>query len=87
MVCTGDGDAGGHCCWVSGVVCSALEVVDGLPRCSFMSAGQAMQGNTEWELLPIGLAFAKDHPGYDCYDWPQNIPNLTGGKCCWNGEL
>lgn len=63
-----------------------LVVDGGRIWCAFMLAGESMLGNPEWEGLPVGLAFARDLPGFDCYDWPQNISKVMAGrgsKCCW----
>lgn len=89
-ICTGRGDVdGGHCCWIGGTVCEVLEVVDGMPRCPFMLAGAPMLGNPEWEALSVGEFFRNGFPGYDCRDWPQNIPEVMSdgvGLCCWQGD-
>lgn len=88
-MCVGAGPDGQHCCQVDGADCEALVHVGGVPQCSFMLAGEPMLGNPEWEWLPVGRHFAVEFPGFDCADWPQNIPEVMGnpalGKCCWEG--
>lgn len=88
VVCLGKGNTdGGHCCWVSGKVCEVLVVVDDIPRCPFMLRGEKLLGNPAWEKLPIADWFRRAHPTYDCGDYPQNIPNIDGGLCCWTSKL
>lgn len=86
MVCDGDGRGQGHCCVIRGVVCEFLLFVGGTPRCPFMLAGVRMSGHRMWERSPVGRFFADQYPGFDCADWPQNIPeamNAGRGLCCW----
>lgn len=87
-ICTGTGSNGDHCCIIRGEICPALTYAEGIPRCSFVLSGSdPAPGNPFWERLPVGEWFAVTHPGYGCMDWPQNIPDVTGGLCCWKGEL
>ena len=89
VVCNGRGDNGGHCCWIAGKVCEFLIEEDGVPRCSLWSV--QMRKSSKWRDAPVGLWFKKTYPGYDCKDWPQNIPEAMerGAKvgpyalCCW----
>lgn len=91
ITCEGRGDQGDHCCYIEGRVCGFLVVVAGQPRCSIWDG--VMVGNPVWEQAPVGQFFARRYPGYDCRDWPQNIPELmtkvTSGEinpaavCCW----
>ena len=86
MICTGRGDTdGGHCCWVRGELCEFLFTDrGGTPRCKLHDQWPNLLFLAEWVNAPIGQAFAEDNPGYTCADYPQNIPNLKGGRCCWN---
>ena len=82
--CNGRGAGGDHCCYIASEVCPILEFVDGVPRCPLWD-GQ-MIGNPVWDELPVGKWFAEKYPGYDCRDWPQNIPEVMKvgvGLCCW----
>ena len=83
MICTGRGDiGGGHCCWVEGGLCQFLTFDNTLPRCTIWDK---MSGPV-WDESPIGKTFAKDHPGFTCRDWPQNIPKVMArgvGLCCY----
>jgi len=84
VVCTGSGDRdGGHCCWIEGKVCKYLDESGEIPRCKLWGR---MQG-PRWERSLVGQWFAKNHPGFTCEDWPQNIPEAMAegrGLCCWN---
>lgn len=87
MTCTGRGSNGGHCCWISGVVCPLLVEVDGLPRCAVWGRWDSV------EYLETAAAawFEASWPGrgYTCADWPQNIPEVMAegiGLCCWGSD-
>lgn len=86
-ICQGRGPDGEHCCYIEGEVCEFLIVVEGVPRCSIWHLQMRKSGR--WRNAPVGQWFAAKHPGYDCKDWPQNIPEVmakagTGiGLCCW----
>jgi len=89
MICTGRGDTdGGHCCWIHGEICEFLFVNrGGWRRCRLHSDWGNLTELAEWANAPIGQWFAENHPGYDCGDWPQNIPEVMAkerGLCCWN---
>jgi len=90
-ICTGKGDTdGGHCCWINGEVCGFLFIDrGGTPRCGLWGEWGDLASNVEWVKAPIGRWFAENHPGYDCSDWPQNIPEAMAlpGRCCWNTEV
>jgi hypothetical protein len=88
IACTGRGANGDHCCYIAGKVCQFLFTDrGGTPRCSIFEE----QPTPEWEAAPVGRWFAESYPGFNCRDWPQNIPkvmakaDLTGpfGLCCW----
>lgn len=84
ITCTGKGDGGGHCCYIDGQVCQFLNVIEGVPRCTVWDK----MGAATWKNAPVGLWFEKNHPGYNCKDWPQNIPEVMKlgiGLCCWSG--
>jgi hypothetical protein len=53
-----------------------------------MLRGERMLGNPAWERLPVGRHFSMAMPGFDCRDFPQNIPAImndpSAGKCCWD---
>lgn len=73
-----------HCCWVASKECQFLVRVDGKPQCSLHGKwGQLLQ-DKEWLASPIGRYMAAKHPGYECKDWPQNIPaeQLEGAHLC-----
>ena len=86
--CTGRGADGGHCCWIGGQVCEFLDTSGELPRCGLWDI--QMKRSSRWRDAPVGQWFAETHPGFDCKDWPQNIPvemakaDITGpyGLCC-----
>lgn len=91
-VCTGRGADGSHCCWIAGKPCVFLLFnSDRLPRCSVFDEWGKLGDNPEWVRSPTGKWYAKAHPGFDCGDWPQKIPevmakaDVTGpfGLCCW----
>lgn len=81
-VCSGRGDAGDHCCYINGEVCQFLTYEDDVPRCSIWG-----EWDENWQEAPVGQWFARVYPGYTCADWPQNIPEVRGGLCCWEGIL
>lgn len=86
VICTGQGDAGGdHCCYIYGEVCELLDTSGPIPRCSVWDR----MNEPVWTESPVGRLFAERYPGYDCKDWPQNIPEVMAkgrGLCCWNGR-
>lgn len=91
-LCTGQGANGDHCCYIDGKVCEFLFTDrGGTPRCSLFSEWGKLDENPEWRDSPVGRWFAKDHPGFDCGDWPQNIPEVMAMApelgpffaCCW----
>lgn len=87
--CNGRGDGGDHCCYIYGKVCQFLVRVNGLPRCSLWPYANRLADVAEWRSAPVGQRFAEKNPGYDCKDWPQNIPEVmaTGiGLCCYGSE-
>jgi len=90
-VCNGRGDTdGGHCCWINGEVCGFLFIDrGGTPRCRLHSEWGNLMELKEWADAPIGRWFADRYPGYECKDWPQNIPEAMAlsGRCCWNTEV
>jgi len=81
VVCVGRGPDGEHCCQFSGV-CQFYD--DG---CTLFKSWGRLVELPEWQAAPVGRWFAKNHPGFECRDWPQNIPavmnNPALGKCCW----
>lgn len=91
--CTGRGDNGDHCCYINGGVCEFLFINRvGIPRCRIWDT----MDSDEWRGAPVGHWMADKYPGFDCQDWPQNIPGLlervNSGKidtinpsavCCW----
>lgn len=76
--CTGRGDNGDHCCYIAGQVCRFYD--DG---CSLFAEWGRLSSNPEWVDAPVGRWFAETYPGFDCGDWPQRIPNVRGGLCCY----
>ena len=87
VTCTGNGDSGDHCCYINGKICEFLTYEDSLPRCSLW--GRPLKDLYIWKISPVGRWFDATHPGYDCYDWPQNIPEAMAagrGLCCWQGD-
>lgn len=91
ITCTGQGDNGGHCCWIDGTVCSYLVEVDGLPRCGKLielGSWEAVKKDRNWRRSKVGKWFKRIWPGedYGCGDWPQNIPDVPGGRCCWQAD-
>jgi hypothetical protein len=91
-VCTGRGANGDHCCYIAGKVCEFLFTDrGGTPRCSLFDQWGSLSDNPEWTRAPVGQWFAETYPGFDCKDWPQNLPavmakaDITGpfGLCCW----
>lgn len=99
VVCSGRGDNGGHCCWIGGEVCEFLSIDSEIPRCSLYDEWGTLSKNPEWRDAPVGRWFAETYPGYDCGDWPQNIPEVMAAApdagpfyvCCWgrgnNGDV
>ena len=94
IICNGRGDNGGHCCVINGEVCGFLFTDrGGTPRCSLFDEWGRLADNPEWVAAPVGRWFAEQHPGYDCGDWPQNIPEVMAevesgrvnptAVCCW----
>jgi hypothetical protein len=87
LQCSGKGGNGGHCCWINGEVCQFLFTDrGGTPRCQLYSDWGNLYEIGEWVNSPIGEWFALNHPGLECADWPQNIPEAMEsptGKCCW----
>ena len=82
--CDGGLKRGDHCCWINGEECEFLLFEDGMARCALWS--EDMKGLKSWQLAPVGRWFAETHPGFDCKDWPQNIPDEMEkgiGLCCW----
>ena len=88
MICTGKGDTdGGHCCWINGELCQFLFTDrGGTPRCKLHAEWGNLTELAEWVNAPIGQWFTERHPGFECGDWPQNIPEAMAldGRCCWN---
>lgn len=86
--CNGRGANGSHCCYINGKECPLLEVGPlGRPSCSVWG---------KWDSQPylssaIAESFATHHPGMNCSDWPQNIPEVMAqadelgpfALCCW----
>lgn len=91
VVCNGRGANGTHCCIIRNQVCEFLVFEDTLPRCSLHDQWGDLHDNTEWADAPVGRWFAEKYPGFDCGDWPQDIPKVkaqavTAGpffECCW----
>lgn len=87
MGCTGTGDNGDHCCYIAGEVCEFLFINrGGVPRCTLIDEWGRLADNPKWVAAPVGQWFADNHPGFDCGDWPQRIPQVmrTGiGLCCY----
>jgi len=83
IICNGRGDGkGGHCCWINGEVCEFLFTDrGGTPRCGVWDE----MGTVKWREAPVGVWFAERYPGYDCQDWPQNIPEAPN-TCCWSDD-
>jgi len=88
MKCNGKGSDGDHCCVIKGEVCQFLFVNrGGVPRCMIFEE----QPTPEWEEAPVGKWFAENYPGFNCRDWPQNIPEVMEEAkemgpfyiCCW----
>lgn len=87
MGCTGTGDNGDHCCYIAGEVCEFLFINrGGVPRCTLIDEWGRLADNPKWVAAPVGQWFADNHPGFDCGDWPQRIPQVMRtaiGLCCW----
>lgn len=83
-ICNGRGDSGDHCCYIEGEVCQFLDVSGDTPRCTIW----VEMDSPKWKKAPVGKWFAKVHPGFNCHDWPQNIPKVMQkpgvNLCCWN---
>jgi len=90
IICSGNGDRPGHCCWINGKVCNYLTVVDDVPRCSLLlelGDWAKVHRDRRWKRSIVGQWFKTNHPGYGCGDWPQHIPEVMAqpsGRCCWN---
>ena len=80
-----------HCCTIRGVVCPYL-VSDVNGRnfgCGlFVVYGSwtLVHESEEWKATDAAVWFNETYPGFGCGDWPQNIPNVSGGLCCWDKE-
>lgn len=72
-----------HCCVIEGKVCKFLLFEGGLPRCTLYAWWGKLDRIPAWREAPVGKFFDKVYPGYDCGDWPQAIPNVTRGRCCF----
>lgn len=75
-----------HCCWIKGVVCEFL-TPDLL--CGLYDQWGTLTENAEWLAAPVGKMFTTRWPGYECRDWPQNIPEVMTvgiGLCCFQGD-
>ena len=89
--CSGRGSNGTHCCYIAGQVCQFLTFEGTLARCSLFNEWGALAENPDWRDAPVGRFFAEKYPGFECGDWPQNIPEVmaaaaTAGPfyaCCW----
>lgn len=76
-----------HCCWINGEVCKFAEYNNSNNTISCNKWDSI--GDADWQRAPVGQWFMKNHPGYDCRDWPQKIPAVMAmgiGLCCWQGE-
>lgn len=83
MGCTGRGPDGEHCCQFDGADCTFLTYLEGLARCSLFDRWGSLASDPAWQAAPVGRWFAANHPGFECRDWPQNIPDVTGALCCF----
>lgn len=82
--CNGRGGGGGdHCCYINGAVCQFLVIEGDLPRCSLFEQWGRLTGNPDWVAAPVGQFFVARYPGFDCGDWPQDIPVEIAGRCCY----
>lgn len=63
-----------HCCYVEGRECEFLTFVESRPRCSLYEHWGALLSLDVWLESPIGRFFARRFPGFDCGDFPQNMP-------------
>lgn len=83
-VCTGRGDKGDHCCVIEGQVCEFLFTDrGGTPRCSVWDE----MDTDKWRESPVGKWMTERYPGFNCRDWPQNIPEVMTthrNLCCWS---
>lgn len=76
-----------HCCWAEAKECKFLRWENDIPRCSLYHLWGHLREYQPWVESPIGQVFASFYPGYDCGDWPQNIPGLDpGGECTFPTE-
>lgn len=83
--CNGRGANGDHCCYIAGQVCEFLDVTGDVPRCSIWNVN--MKKSSRWRKAPVGVWMSDRYPGFDCKDWPQNIPadeTSGAGLCCWS---
>ena len=81
-VCTGRGDNGGHCCYIGGKVCYFYD--DGCTLRAELGSWEAVHSDRRWKRSKVGKWFAVNYSGFGCGDWPQKIPNVRGGLCCWS---
>ena len=90
--CNGRGSAGDHCCYINGEVCEFLSADnEGTPRCSLFQKWGSLYDDPVWRNAPAGRYFAEHYPGFECGDWPQNIPGVMAREpdagpfyaCCW----
>lgn len=76
-------DRSGSCCTFEGRLC---EFLDGT-ECGLFSLWGGLRDMPEWVNAPVGRWFTRNYPGFECRDWPQNIPEVMGspiaGLCCW----
>lgn len=74
----------GECCTFESGPCEFLTSDN---RCSLHASWGHLRSIPAWRAAPVGQWFARQHPGSECKDWPQNLPevmgNPTAGKCCW----
>lgn len=91
-VCNGQGSNGDHCCYIEGEVCEFLDDSGPIPRCSiwhiFDPDDPDEVTRLAWKRAPVGKFFARLYPGFNCKDWPQNIPAAMAGsgRCCWESS-
>lgn len=86
MTCRGQED---HCCRF-GQECRFLIFRHGQPRCRLYPQWGNLKDNPAWRNAPVGQWFATNHPGYECKDWPQDIPGVMTsgvGLCCYGDTL
>lgn len=74
----------GACCTFDGKPCGFLTTDN---RCDLYPLWGSLRDIPEWRAAPVGQWFTRNHPGFECRDWPQRIPavmgNPTAGLCCW----